>query len=73
LAGAYALTGKDHPEDRQDAYRLLYKAVQLGYGLNLLHEDPDLAPLRNEEEFKQLVVLVRTWQRLEPGNAAPRR
>jgi serine/threonine protein kinase/tetratricopeptide (TPR) repeat protein len=65
LAGVYALSARDHPEDRKEAYRLLFEAVQQGYGLNLLAEDPDLTPLRNDQEFHNLADYVRRLLRLQ--------
>jgi serine/threonine protein kinase/Tfp pilus assembly protein PilF len=59
IAGAYALTSRDQPADRAEAYRLLTEALRLGFGARLLERDPDLAPLRHEPQFRRLVEAAR--------------
>ena len=39
IAGVYALTSKDHPEDRQEAFRLLASALKKDYGFEDLDSD----------------------------------
>ena len=55
IACIYALTSRTHPEDKAQAYRLLWSAVKTGFGLEFLATDSDLDPIRKENEFLQLV------------------
>jgi serine/threonine protein kinase/Tfp pilus assembly protein PilF len=50
----YALTSKFHPPDKQVALKYLSTAVRQGYGADLLAGDPDLNPLRDLPEFREL-------------------
>ncbi|MBY0525465.1 MAG: protein kinase [Gemmataceae bacterium] len=59
VAGIYALTAVDHPEDRREALRLLSGALQQGYGLDVIDSDPDLDPLRQDAEFRAMVKAAR--------------
>lgn len=59
VAGIYALTAKQEPEDRREAFRLLTSALRKGYGFELLDQDHDLDPLRESEEFRRLVQAAR--------------
>ena len=59
LAGVYALTSRQQPEDRQTALRLLGAALLRGCGFDLLDEDRDLDPIRNERAFAELVTASR--------------
>jgi tetratricopeptide (TPR) repeat protein len=54
-AGIYALTSRDHRDDRAEAFRLLKVAFQQGFGLDLVDHDPELDPIRSLPEFRQLV------------------
>ncbi len=67
LAGIYSLTSRQHPEDRQEALRLLSTALTQGYGLDLLARDADLDPIRHLPEFQRLVEAARA---LRPRAAA---
>lgn len=60
VAGAYALTSRDHPDDKRVAYRLLSSALSAGYGMELVDGDPDLASVRSDPEFQQIVQAART-------------
>jgi len=51
----YALTSKNHPEDRIRALELLSYALKDGFGLDLVDTDTDLDPLRLTPEFRRLV------------------
>ena len=64
LAGVYALTSKDHPDDQREAFRLLWLALKTGFGLDLVDADPDLDPVRKHPEFQRLVKSARA---LQPG------
>ena len=57
-ACAFALTSLIHPADRETALRLLTNALKGGFGLDLVDDDPDLDPLRDDPRF--LRVLVRS-------------
>ena len=60
LAGVYALTSRQRPEDRREAFRLLAAALSRGYGFDLLDKDRDLDGLRDQAEFRRLVEAART-------------
>ena len=55
LAGIYAVTSKQVPEDRFEAYRLLSTALRGGFGFDLLADDHELDPIRDEPEFRKLL------------------
>jgi tetratricopeptide (TPR) repeat protein len=55
----YALTAKTHPEDRTEAFRLLWSALRSGFGLDLVDTDSDLDPVRGDPEFRRLVASAR--------------
>jgi serine/threonine protein kinase/Tfp pilus assembly protein PilF len=64
VACIYALTSamdKGHPEDRREAFRLLFASLRTGFGLDWVDTDPDLDPLRKDEEFKRLVAGARAF------------
>jgi tetratricopeptide (TPR) repeat protein len=55
MAGVYALTSVQQPDDRREALRLLASALHRGFGADLLERDDDLKPLRGDPEFRRLV------------------
>src|SRR5262249_46457884 len=55
VAGIFALTSRQHAEDKGEALRLLSAALNAGYGFDLLDGDPDLEPIRKDPEFKRIV------------------
>jgi serine/threonine protein kinase/tetratricopeptide (TPR) repeat protein len=55
VAGVFALTSKAHPADRAEALRLLWLAFRTGDGLDDVDTDPDLALVRGDREFQELV------------------
>ena len=55
VACIYALTSKDQPDDRLQAFKLLSSSLRQGYGFNFLDSDDDLNPLRATPEFHRLV------------------
>jgi serine/threonine protein kinase/tetratricopeptide (TPR) repeat protein len=59
VAGIYALTSRQDPDDRREAFRLLGSALSQGFGLDLLDRDRDLDPIRNQAEFGKLVEAAR--------------
>jgi tetratricopeptide (TPR) repeat protein len=59
VACIYALTSKEHPEDKVEAFRLLSSALRTGFGLDLVDTDPDLDTLRKDPEFKRMVSSAR--------------
>lgn len=73
VAGVYALTSKTHPDDRKESFRLLAMALQRDYGFEFLDVDPELAPVRELPEFKNLVSAAKTI-RIPTGdrNESPR-
>lgn len=54
VAGIYALTSQDRPEDRDQALRLLSSALRQGFGFEYLKIDPDLNPIRAHPSFQEL-------------------
>jgi tetratricopeptide (TPR) repeat protein len=67
VAGAYALTSRQAPDDRARALALLASALRQGHGHDLLCADRDLDPIRNDPDFRQLLQAA---QALRKG-AAP--
>ncbi len=56
VAGIYALTSRDQPDDRAQALRLLAAAIrQDPKWLAVVPKDPDLDPIRNDAEFQRLM------------------
>lgn len=51
---AYALCSGNDPMLRQPALQMLAQAIRLRYGGNLLADDPDLARVRDTEEFRAI-------------------
>ena len=58
-ACAFALASTTHPDDRDDALRLLATALQGGFGLDLVNDDADLDPIRDDPRFTRIVVRAR--------------
>jgi tetratricopeptide (TPR) repeat protein len=71
VAGIYALTSKEQPEDRFEAFALLSKALRSGFGWAYVDGDPDLNPIRKTPEFRQLCEAARAlhWQSPRPPSA----
>ena len=63
VAGIYALTARSHPEDRREAFALLWSALKTGFGLDLVESDRDLDPVRKDPEFQRLVRSARALPR----------
>jgi serine/threonine protein kinase/Flp pilus assembly protein TadD len=63
VACIYALTTKDDPNDRHEAFRLLSLALRQGFGHDLIATDSDLIPLRQYPEFRKLVDAARALQK----------
>jgi serine/threonine protein kinase/predicted Zn-dependent protease len=55
VAGIYALTSQQRPDDRREAFRLLEQALRQGYGFDLVDSDPELQPIRSLPEFRRLL------------------
>jgi tetratricopeptide (TPR) repeat protein len=70
VAGIYALSSRQHADDRLEAFRLLSSALRSGYGFELLEADPDLEVVRRLPEFRRLVAAA---QALRAGTPAGRR
>src|SRR5262249_33113651 len=62
VAGIYALTSRDHPDDSRRACQLLAAALRQGYGYDLLKSDRDLDRIRDDPQFGQLLEAARTVQ-----------
>ena len=59
VAGIYALTSKAAPEDRRDCLHLLRTALNAGFGFEYLAGDPDLDPIRETAEFREVVAAAK--------------
>lgn len=60
VAGIYALTSREVTSDVDEAMSLLAMALAGGTGLDLIDDDPDLAPIRGLPRFRRLVDAART-------------
>jgi hypothetical protein len=79
VASAYALTSRTNPEDRQAAFRLLSQALYGGllsqpltgssWFKELATADKDLDPIRDCQEFRDLVAAAKV---IQSGMAAKR-
>ena len=59
VAGIFALTSRQKPDDRRQALSLLEAALNQGFGLDLLDKDRDLDPIRDQPEFRRIVDAAR--------------
>jgi eukaryotic-like serine/threonine-protein kinase len=59
VAGIFALTSRQNPDDRREAMSLLESALNQGFGLDLIDKDRDLDPIRDQPEFQRLVDRAR--------------
>ena len=59
VAGIYALTSRQTPDDRREALRLLESALSQGFGLELLERDHDLDAIRDHPDFRRVVEAAR--------------
>ncbi|HEV3116457.1 MAG TPA: tetratricopeptide repeat protein, partial [Gemmataceae bacterium] len=55
VACIYALNAKQKPENRLQALHLLSQALRHGFGLDVVDQDSDLDPIRNDPEFRRVV------------------
>ena len=53
-ASTYALLGREREADRAEAFRLLCRALQKGYGWTDVERDDDLASLRKDPRYGDL-------------------
>jgi serine/threonine protein kinase/Flp pilus assembly protein TadD len=75
VAGIFALTSRQEPDDRSQALRYLSSALRKGYGFEFLEGDKDLDPIRDTPEFRQIVEATRALQPAapkQPGERATR-
>jgi serine/threonine protein kinase/Tfp pilus assembly protein PilF len=61
-ANIYALTSPKVPDDRARALDLLTAALRGGFGLDVVNDDSDFAPIRGDPEFRRVVEAARTLQ-----------
>jgi tetratricopeptide (TPR) repeat protein len=61
-ANIYALTSRLVPADAQRALPLLARAFQMGFGLDIVDQDSDFAPLRQNRDFRALVEQAKEVQ-----------
>lgn len=57
-SGAFALTSQTFSSDRRRAINLLTSAIRNGFGHDLIEQDPDLTPLKDDPEFQKLIQVV---------------
>jgi serine/threonine protein kinase/Tfp pilus assembly protein PilF len=55
----YALTSRQVPEDKWQALPLMSIALRGGYGLDIVEQDDDMAPIRQDPEFQRLLQAAR--------------
>lgn len=55
----YALTSTSHPEDKKEAFHLIWSALKNGFGFDLIETDSDLDSLRKDPEFAKMVAAAR--------------
>ena len=72
VAGIYALTSRQNPDDRGEAFRLLESALRQGFGLDLIDKDRDLDAIRDQPEFRRIVDEARARRTQAAQGAAPR-
>jgi hypothetical protein len=74
VAGIYAQTSRQHPEDRADALHYLEFALWAGYGLDLVPVDRDLDPVRALPGFRRAIERAQSHRdKKNPGaDNAPR-
>jgi hypothetical protein len=63
VACIHALTSRHVPSERAEALRLLASAPKGGFGADLMERDPDLAPLRDDPGFRDLMGLALALRR----------
>ena len=61
VACIHAQTSRSHPADRDEALRLLSRALRLGCGHEQLETNRDLAPLLADPRFRALVGAAQTF------------
>jgi eukaryotic-like serine/threonine-protein kinase len=62
VAGIYALNSRKRPGDCVQALHLLSEALRAGFGLDLVDNDTDLDPLRDNPEFHRVVDAARQFR-----------
>ncbi len=68
VAGIYALTSRQTPDDRREALRLLASALaQDPTWFTVIPNDPDLDPIRNDPDFARLLETFRDIDAVPPG------
>jgi len=67
VAGIYALTSREDPDDQKEALRLLASALKKGFGHEYLDIDRDLDPIRQTPTFRRVIEASRALQSMGPG------
>ncbi len=62
-ASTYALLGREREADRAEAFRMLCRALQTGYGWTEVERDDDLASLRKDPRYGDLARTAGLLQR----------
>jgi eukaryotic-like serine/threonine-protein kinase len=68
VAGIYALTSRQEPDDQKEALSLLARAMKKGFGFEYLEIDRDLDPIRQSPTFRRVIEASRALQSAAPAN-----
>jgi lipoprotein NlpI len=67
VAGIYALTSRQEPNDHHEAMRLLSGALKKGFGFDYLEIDRDLDPIRELPTFRKVIEGARAMKAPAPN------
>jgi tetratricopeptide (TPR) repeat protein len=67
VAGIYALTSREVPDDQKEALRLLALTLKKGFGFDYLEIDRDLDPIRQAPTFRRVIEASRAMQSAAPA------
>jgi hypothetical protein len=70
-ANIYALTSRQNPDDKLQAFPLLSIALRGRFGLDLMDKDADFDPIRTHPDFLRLRNAARDPQSNSPSQTAP--
>src|SRR5262249_61986501 len=58
-ANIFALTSKQEPLDKREAFPLLSRALLGGFGFDVIDNDSDMDPIRSDPEFRRILDAAR--------------